>query len=456
MGWTGWSELGGTTGSACSTLVTGGKLYLFANGLNDKKIYYRSRGANTNWSGWDEFGGMSDAPLSSAIFNNTCHFFVKGMSDQKIYYRSTQTIPGTKTWNDFGGITDTALAAAAFNNRLYLFSKGKNDKKIYFTSRGKNGGWGQWAEFGGTTDAAVSTVVFKNRLYVFAKGVDDKQIYVRSRGVEGNWDNWWSTGGVTDVPIVAVEFGGDLHLFAKGVEDDHIYAVIVGSGNDWSPWYPISPVSATTDTSIAAANFNNTLHLFAKGISDKKIYTQSMFVYELPFDDDGAWTAGGNWDDPGGHGPGEQAFDYDFSHPVGGNVRAARSGEVVFLENNPGNTNPAHPDYNPKAKGYGTAIHIRHDDGSTAAYIHLLYNSTRVQCHQRVAQGDIIALSGDTGQSSSPHLHFGIHSFTDWGGDCLPTTPPKVQGTHLPVYFKDKHHTAWRPKHGDSLASSNS
>ncbi len=49
MGWTSWTELGGTTAVACTTLVAGEKLYLFGVGVNDKKIYFQSR--DTNWSG---------------------------------------------------------------------------------------------------------------------------------------------------------------------------------------------------------------------------------------------------------------------------------------------------------------------------------------------------------------------------------------------------------------------
>lgn len=456
MGWTAWTEFVGTTGTACATFVAGGKLYVFANGLDDKKIYVRSRSANWGaWSGWSEFGGTSDAPLSAVAFDGEYHFFAKGLNDHKIYVRSTKTIPGNKVWKELGGTTDAAVSAVVFGDKLYVFAKGEKDNKIYYLSRGKGGSWSQWRELGGTTDAAITTVVFNDELFVFAKGVADNQVYVLSLVKGGSWSAWRSVGGATNRPIAAVVFGRDLHLFAKGLVDKHLYSLIVGRNNAWSPWFPVPPVAATTDAAVAAVRFDNTLHLFAKGIGDKKIYTQSMAIYELPFDDDGKWVWGrGNWDEAGGgHGQGDQIFDFDFNHPVGGNVRAARDGRVVFLDDNEGNSN-----VDSSVPGYGTAVHIEHADGSTAAYIHLKSGSLKVKCQQQVKKGKIIAQSGHTGASHAPHLHFGIHSFTSFENNCLQSVPPAVNGPHVPVYFKDKNHVdgVWRPAQGDPLASSNS
>ena len=442
MGWSSWSELGGTTRNACTAFAADDKLYLFANGEDDRKVYVRSRG--TNWGGWTEFGGTSDAPLAAVEFDGAYHFFGKGIDDRKIYVRTTDSIPGPKRWKELGGTTGTSVSAVVFDGRLYVFATGDADKKIYVCSRAPGGNWNAWKEFGGTTDVAVTTVVFKNELYIFSKGLADSQLYVSSRRAGGNWSAWRQVGGATSVPVAAAVFAGDLHLFAKGLGDDHVYSTIVGRANHWHPWYPLPPVQATTDAAVAVAPFRNTLHLFGKGIGDRKIYSQSMHIYRLPFEDDGQWTWGrGNWDEPkGGHGPGDQSLDFDFDHPEGGNVRAARAGVVVFVENNPHNTSVV-----PTAPGWGTAVHIRHDDDSTAAYMHMQFNSTRVNEGDRVTRGQIIGLSGNTGDSSHAHLHFGIHSSTNGNAGT---------GPHVPVYFRDKNHDAWRPMKGDPLASDNS
>jgi hypothetical protein len=166
-------------------------------------------------------------------------------------------------------------------------------------------------------------------------------------------------------------------------------------------------------------------------------------VYRLPFDDDGGWTLStGNSDDPGGGHGSSQPFAFDFSHPVGGNVRAARGGKVIFVENNAGNTF-----VDPTAPGYGTAILIRHSDNTISAYDHLKYQSPKVSLGQIVSRGQVIALSGNTGRSTGPHLHFGAAQF--WNS-------PKDSGPDLKVYFEAKNHIFWLPRVGDAILSNNS
>lgn len=54
--------------------------------------------------------------------------------------------------------------------------------------------------------------------------------------------------------------------------------------------------------------------------------------------------------------------------------------------------------------GYGYVVYIKHDDGRETRYAHL--SRVLVSVGQRVSQGEKIGLSGSTGVSSGPHLHF--------------------------------------------------
>ena len=54
--------------------------------------------------------------------------------------------------------------------------------------------------------------------------------------------------------------------------------------------------------------------------------------------------------------------------------------------------------------GYGISVYVDCGDGMVIRYGHL--SETSVEVGQTVAQGDLLGLSGNTGNSTGPHLHF--------------------------------------------------
>ncbi|GGX64510.1 M23 family metallopeptidase [Streptomyces fructofermentans] len=93
----------------------------------------------------------------------------------------------------------------------------------------------------------------------------------------------------------------------------------------------------------------------------------------------------------------------DFAVPSGTKVVAAHGGTVVKAGGNGAGDGPA----------YGNAVVIKHGNGTYSQYAHL--SRVEVKIGQVVKTGQQIALSGNTGNSSGPHLHFEIRTSPNYG-----------------------------------------
>jgi hypothetical protein len=87
--------------------------------------------------------------------------------------------------------------------------------------------------------------------------------------------------------------------------------------------------------------------------------------------------------------------------PEGTQIRAARGGVVIAVVQQ----------YNEnclrdECKKMANYILIYHSDGTIADYSHIQYNGASVAVGDTVKKGDIIAISGNTGYTRGPHLHF--------------------------------------------------
>lgn len=86
----------------------------------------------------------------------------------------------------------------------------------------------------------------------------------------------------------------------------------------------------------------------------------------------------------------------DYGVPIGTQVAAAAPGKVEKAENDP--------------TGFGNYIKIDHGNGIKTIYGHLSHWGVMVG--QQVMEGQVIGQSGNTGNSTGPHLHFEVRDET--------------------------------------------
>lgn len=132
---------------------------------------------------------------------------------------------------------------------------------------------------------------------------------------------------------------------------------------------------------------------------------QTWLQYPLAREDILAFNQGWgvvNQYNPDGH------LGWDLAANVGTKVLAVADGVVV---------GPSRAAYSNDPYGWGVALWISHGNGVFSFYGHL---SQRIaQPGQVVKQGDVVALTGNTGRSTGPHLHFAVSTkhpdaFVNW------------------------------------------
>ena len=142
-----------------------------------------------------------------------------------------------------------------------------------------------------------------------------------------------------------------------------------------------------------------TLRQLQKGI----IKDDTSFVYQLPFEKNNKHLVVQGYFSKFSH---KERAALDFKMKRGTTICAAREGIVVRVKKD-GNKGG----WNKKYRPFGNVIVIQHADGSRAGYWHLQFNGAFVSVGDTVTQGQPIGLSGKTGYTLFPHLHFIVWRF---------------------------------------------
>ncbi|MEJ5057266.1 MULTISPECIES: M23 family metallopeptidase [unclassified Pseudomonas] len=104
-------------------------------------------------------------------------------------------------------------------------------------------------------------------------------------------------------------------------------------------------------------------------------------------------------------------YAIDIAMPEGTPIIAARGGVVIKTENSQDGRG---------TDASGNFVRVLHNDGTMGVYLHLKKGSVSVREGQRVAVGSPLALSGNTGNSTGPHLHFVVQRNTGMGLVSIP------------------------------------
>ncbi|MDX1515959.1 MAG: M23 family metallopeptidase [Woeseiaceae bacterium] len=107
---------------------------------------------------------------------------------------------------------------------------------------------------------------------------------------------------------------------------------------------------------------------------------------------------------------GREEFAVDFDMPEGTRIHAARAGVVARVMDS--NDRGCWED---GCGRYANYIVILHSDGTTGEYYHLSQDGAFVEVGDSVNRGQLIGLSGNTGHTTMPHLHFAVYRATSWG-----------------------------------------
>lgn len=240
---------------------------------------------------------------------------------------------------------------------------------------------------------------------------------------------------VTDYPfrLITRAEGPEQELMAEndGPAPITVYVTLSGenfaSDRTWPATVVVPPHTALALGRVfvadKAAGGYNFLFRYSHHFGKVDAQHDASAVYRLPFQEGESFAVtqayGGKLTS---HNNRENLYAVDFAMPRGTPIVAARSGVVIdaTLRYEEGG-------YDIRYLDQANTVVIVHDDGTVAEYAHLSGGRAVVKLGQRVASGDLIGYSGNTGYTSGPHLHFIVSRPTVSDG--------KVARESVPIVF---------------------
>ena len=152
---------------------------------------------------------------------------------------------------------------------------------------------------------------------------------------------------------------------------------------------------------------NNPLRKELKLLQKGKIKDDSSFIYHLPYQENKSHLLVQGYFSHYTH---KHRAALDFKMKKGTKVCAVRDG-IVLRTKADGKKGGSNAKYRPD----GNYIVIQHSDSTRSGYWHLRHEALFVKVGDQVKQGQVIGLSGRTGYTYFPHLHFIVWRFNKKG-----------------------------------------
>ena len=166
-----------------------------------------------------------------------------------------------------------------------------------------------------------------------------------------------------------------------------------------------------------------------RDLKDGKFTDDSSYIYSLPFENKKKVFLIQAYDSKMSH-KGEIALDFKVKKKT--KICAARDGVVIGArgDSDKGGLKPGN-------MSDGNYVSIQHYDGSIAHYWHLLKGGVMVNIGDTITKGQVIGLSGNTGYSAFPHLHFEVVG--DDGTGAIKQLPTRFYTNKGTIYLRPGH-----------------